>query len=222
MLPLICYHLITKIPAKDQVPAQAGAYWPGRARRRAEYQPVNGAEVGGGRQAAQWSVLETAQRAPRKTWDLPFRRALEPSEINELNTGFRLVASVSRFPNLIEGRGSKPCRRMNQMGAPFFAKTPGRMALVMRDNVKVGGVRLATYGSKRHQQGDYRASQSRPSPSCCRRKWWETGLRRCLAASSRSKPAGARVRRATNRGGQIVSSCLKNRRQLLVFGRISG
>jgi hypothetical protein len=25
------------------------------------------------------------------------------------------------------------------MGAPFFAKAPGRMAFVMRDNVKVGG-----------------------------------------------------------------------------------
>jgi hypothetical protein len=28
---------------------------------------------------------------------------------------------------------------MDQMGAPFFAKAPGRMAFVMRDNVKVGG-----------------------------------------------------------------------------------
>jgi len=28
---------------------------------------------------------------------------------------------------------------MNQMGALFFAKAPGRMAFVMRDNVKVGG-----------------------------------------------------------------------------------
>jgi hypothetical protein len=28
---------------------------------------------------------------------------------------------------------------MNQMGALFFAKAPGRMAFVIRDNVKVGG-----------------------------------------------------------------------------------